>query len=149
MVSGEVGLGGPVGMRWCHGRAGGTPDSCPAGHVRTCWYASPYGREWLGSGELTACTATPFYPVLSPPVHTPCEEDNGGCSHLCLLSPREPFYSCACPTGVQLQDNGKTCKAGEAEHWHWRGQVGPGLVGVAVSSQSNKHGSLFTRFGSI
>uniref|UniRef100_G1T5U5 LDL receptor related protein 5 n=1 Tax=Oryctolagus cuniculus TaxID=9986 RepID=G1T5U5_RABIT len=55
-----------------------------------------------------------------PSLHTRCEEDNGGCSHLCLLSPREPFYACACPTGVQLQDNGRTCKAGEA----WRGVGG-------------------------
>ncbi|KAL4830050.1 hypothetical protein H8958_013925 [Nasalis larvatus] len=50
-----------------------------------------------------------------PFFHTRCEEDNGGCSHLCLLSPREPFYTCACPTGVQLQDNGRTCKAGAEE----------------------------------
>lgn len=104
------------------------------------WDARPYGRERLGNGELTDCTATSFHSVLFPPVHTPCEEGNGGCSHLCLLSPREPFYSCACPTGVQLQDNGKTCKAGEAEHWHWQGQVGPGLVSVAVTTQS-KHGA--------
>uniref|UniRef100_A0A7M4FX17 Low-density lipoprotein receptor-related protein n=1 Tax=Crocodylus porosus TaxID=8502 RepID=A0A7M4FX17_CROPO len=47
--------------------------------------------------------------------HTPCEEKNGGCSHLCLLSPRDPFYSCACPTGVQLEHDGKTCKAGAEE----------------------------------
>uniref|UniRef100_A0A7M4EUS4 Low-density lipoprotein receptor-related protein n=1 Tax=Crocodylus porosus TaxID=8502 RepID=A0A7M4EUS4_CROPO len=51
----------------------------------------------------------------SPDVHTPCEEKNGGCSHLCLLSPRDPFYSCACPTGVQLEHDGKTCKAGAEE----------------------------------
>lgn len=55
-----------------------------------------------------------FWNFLSP-VHTQCEEDNGGCSHLCLLSPREPFYTCACPTGVQLQDDGKACKAGETQ----------------------------------
>lgn len=47
-------------------------------------------------------------------VHTPCEENNGGCSHLCLLSPRDPFYSCACPTGVQLEDDGRTCKSGRS-----------------------------------
>ncbi|XP_019510261.1 PREDICTED: LOW QUALITY PROTEIN: low-density lipoprotein receptor-related protein 5-like [Hipposideros armiger] len=54
-------------------------------------------------------------PERQPYFRTQCEEDNGGCSHLCLLSPREPFYTCACPTGVQLQDNGKTCKAGAEE----------------------------------
>lgn len=60
-----------------------------------------------------SCSRAFPHSVLSSPVHTRCAEDNGGCSHLCLLSPREPFYTCACPTGVQLQDNGKTCKAGE------------------------------------
>ncbi|KAL2303465.1 hypothetical protein Nmel_008733 [Mimus melanotis] len=52
-------------------------------------------------------------PDRQPYFHTPCEDNNGGCSHLCLLSPRDPFYSCACPTGVQLEDDGRTCKAGK------------------------------------
>lgn len=67
----------------------------------------------LRGREGPALELTLGLPCLS--VHTQCEEDNGGCSHLCLLSPREPFYTCACPTGVQLQDNGKTCKAGAEE----------------------------------
>lgn len=72
-----------------------------------------------GAGLRGPCSGTFSHPALLPcfPVHTQCEEDNGGCSHLCLLSPREPFYTCACPTGVQLQDNGKTCKAGETGRW--------------------------------
>ncbi|KAL4622812.1 serine/threonine-protein phosphatase 6 regulatory subunit 3 isoform X2 [Arapaima gigas] len=49
-----------------------------------------------------------------PEIHTPCAEGNGGCSHLCLLSPVEPFYSCACPTGVRLQEDGKACRPGKA-----------------------------------
>lgn len=40
-------------------------------------------------------------------IHTPCNNENGGCSHLCLLKPEG--YSCACPTGIKLQDDGKTC----------------------------------------
>uniref|UniRef100_W5KCE8 Low density lipoprotein receptor-related protein 5 n=1 Tax=Astyanax mexicanus TaxID=7994 RepID=W5KCE8_ASTMX len=47
-----------------------------------------------------------------PYIHTPCSDDNGGCSHLCLLSPSPPFYSCACPTGVKLREDGKTCRPG-------------------------------------
>ncbi|CAN9499060.1 unnamed protein product [Ophioblennius macclurei] len=47
-----------------------------------------------------------------PNIRTPCSYQNGGCSHLCLLSPVEPFYSCGCPTGVQLEADGKTCKQG-------------------------------------
>ncbi|XP_006642533.3 low-density lipoprotein receptor-related protein 5 [Lepisosteus oculatus] len=50
-----------------------------------------------------------------PNIPTPCVHNNGGCTHLCLLSPEEPFYSCACPTGVQLQEDGKTCKPGAQE----------------------------------
>lgn len=47
-----------------------------------------------------------------PYIQTPCSDNNGYCSHLCLLSPVQPFYSCACPTGVQLKPDGKTCKPG-------------------------------------
>ncbi|XP_052860473.1 low-density lipoprotein receptor-related protein 4-like [Anopheles cruzii] len=44
----------------------------------------------------------------------PCAHKNGGCSYLCLLKPAS--YSCACPIGIQLQDNGKTCKSGPANY---------------------------------
>ncbi|KAG9475315.1 low-density lipoprotein receptor-related protein 5 [Eleutherodactylus coqui] len=53
-----------------------------------------------------------FSQERQPHFHTSCDDNNGGCSHLCLLSPRDPFYSCACPTGVQLMEDGKSCKIG-------------------------------------
>ena len=40
-----------------------------------------------------------------------CQLANGGCSYLCLLSSEPPFYSCACPTGIQLSADNRTCKA--------------------------------------
>lgn len=47
-----------------------------------------------------------------PYKHTPCALNNGGCSHLCLLSTVSPAgYTCACPTGVKLIDN-FTCANG-------------------------------------
>ncbi|KDR08547.1 Low-density lipoprotein receptor-related protein 6 [Zootermopsis nevadensis] len=49
-----------------------------------------------------------------PPGDTPCHNKNGGCSHLCLLAPYPPGYSCACPTGVKLLDN-TTCANGPQE----------------------------------
>ncbi|PNF27659.1 hypothetical protein B7P43_G15338 [Cryptotermes secundus] len=49
-----------------------------------------------------------------PPGDTPCRHGNGGCSHLCLLAPYPPGYSCACPTGVKLIDN-MTCANGPQE----------------------------------
>jgi low-density lipoprotein receptor-related protein 1 (alpha-2-macroglobulin receptor) len=49
----------------------------------------------------------------------PCEIDNGGCSHLCLISSGNN-YSCACPSSFQLdQTNGKTCIA-NCSAWHFR-----------------------------
>ncbi|KAM9468136.1 low-density lipoprotein receptor-related protein 6 [Clarias gariepinus] len=45
-------------------------------------------------------------------VASPCSVKNGDCSHLCLLSPVKPYYQCACPTGVQLLEDNKTCRDG-------------------------------------
>ncbi|KAG5887975.1 hypothetical protein JTB14_035048 [Gonioctena quinquepunctata] len=39
-----------------------------------------------------------------------CSNKNGGCTHLCLLKPEG--HSCACPTGIKLGDDGKTCADG-------------------------------------
>ncbi|XP_054717262.1 low-density lipoprotein receptor-related protein 6-like [Uloborus diversus] len=51
-----------------------------------------------------------YHQDRQPPGPTPCDKNNGGCSHLCLLSAYKPFYSCACPTGVRLKNDGKTCE---------------------------------------
>ncbi|XP_068581233.1 LOW QUALITY PROTEIN: low-density lipoprotein receptor-related protein 4 [Cebidichthys violaceus] len=45
-------------------------------------------------------------------VRNPCAVSNGGCSHLCLLAPAPKASSCACPTGINLQTDGKTCTPG-------------------------------------
>lgn len=47
---------------------------------------------------------------IQPDVYTKCSVDNGGCSHLCLLTPTG--HSCACPTGIALKADGKTCEKG-------------------------------------
>ena len=40
----------------------------------------------------------------------PCSTNNGGCSHLCLLSTVDPkHYSCDCPTGMILSNDSLTC----------------------------------------
>ncbi|KAF7248253.1 Low-density lipoprotein receptor-related protein 6 [Varanus komodoensis] len=56
-----------------------------------------------------------FSQQRQPSATNPCGTDNGGCSHLCLMSPVKPSYQCACPTGVKLLDNEKTCKDGAIE----------------------------------
>ncbi|KAJ7377405.1 hypothetical protein OS493_029303 [Desmophyllum pertusum] len=47
-------------------------------------------------------------PVASPMNRPPCRINNGGCSHLCLLAPGGK-YKCACPNGVELEADNKTC----------------------------------------
>ena len=41
-----------------------------------------------------------------------CKVDNGGCSHLCLMAPVKRGHTCACPTGILLQDDGLNCANG-------------------------------------
>lgn len=40
-----------------------------------------------------------------------CGSDNGGCSHLCLPNPQG--YSCACPTGIIINPDNKSCPDGK------------------------------------
>lgn len=41
-------------------------------------------------------------------IRNPCAVRNGGCSHMCLL--KKSKYTCACPIGVKLTEDGRTCK---------------------------------------
>ncbi|XP_055996988.1 low-density lipoprotein receptor-related protein 4-like isoform X3 [Ostrea edulis] len=44
-----------------------------------------------------------------PQVHSECNSNNGGCSHLCLMAPLPRGHSCACPTGILLRKDNRTC----------------------------------------
>ncbi|XP_021915388.1 low-density lipoprotein receptor-related protein 4 isoform X2 [Zootermopsis nevadensis] len=46
------------------------------------------------------------------PVPTMCQAKNGGCSHLCLLAPLPKGHTCACPIGIKLLEDGRTCALG-------------------------------------
>lgn len=55
-----------------------------------------------------------YHPLRQPSFKNPCGDNNGGCSHLCLLSPTENgtvTYKCACPDQFYLERDGKTCSA--------------------------------------
>ncbi|PSN54231.1 Low-density lipoprotein receptor-related protein 4 [Blattella germanica] len=43
-----------------------------------------------------------------------CGRNNGGCSHLCLRTPLS--YTCACPTGILLREDKKTCNTSPATY---------------------------------
>lgn len=47
-------------------------------------------------------------------VVNPCAIRNGDCSHICLLNPKN--YTCACPIGVKLTEDRKTCKEGPSNY---------------------------------
>lgn len=52
-----------------------------------------------------------FNETRQPKSANPCGTNNGGCSHLCLLSSMTPeHYTCACPTGVVLKEDQRTCR---------------------------------------
>ncbi|UYV71351.1 LRP6 [Cordylochernes scorpioides] len=59
---------------------------------------------------ISPMTVKIFEKDMQPYKSTPCHKNNGGCTHLCLLSPTQPFYKCACPSGILLKDDGKTCE---------------------------------------
>lgn len=51
-----------------------------------------------------------FHPQRQPPIpRYHCNEDNSGCSHLCL--PNSTSFSCACPTGFKLLSDNKFCSS--------------------------------------
>ncbi|XP_050692314.1 low-density lipoprotein receptor-related protein 6-like [Eriocheir sinensis] len=60
-------------------------------------------QHQIGAG-LSPMYLHVYDPAQQPHVHTPCQKNNGGCSHLCLAAPPPKNYSCACPTGVKLLD---------------------------------------------
>ncbi len=52
-----------------------------------------------------------YHPLRQLPYDNPCGDNNGGCSHLCLISPGGQSYSCLCPNNFVLKNDNKTCIA--------------------------------------
>lgn len=69
-------------------------------------------REMI-HGENVPMDIKVWDPSRQPISSTPCDNNNAGCSHLCLLSPSPPGYMCACPTGIRLINN-HTCADGKS-----------------------------------
>lgn len=73
--------------------------------------------KWTGRNEtvLKVTTQLPsdirvIHPLRQPRYASPCSDNNGGCSHLCLLAAVEPHYACACPDQFLLLADNKTCE---------------------------------------
>jgi len=54
------------------------------------------------NGNLSPLDVHVFSRERQPFFQTPCHIENGGCSHLCLLSSSLPGFTCSCPTGIKL-----------------------------------------------
>ncbi|KAK3083345.1 hypothetical protein FSP39_020255 [Pinctada imbricata] len=52
-----------------------------------------------------------YHPLKQPKGKNPCGTNNGGCSHLCLISPGGQNFTCACPNDFLLSQDGTTCVA--------------------------------------
>jgi len=75
--------------------------------------ATPIGRIGLLKVTQHPGAKSDVYDIVVVVANSSCLRDNGGCSHLCLLSPSsDEGFSCACPTGVTLSDDNVTCHHG-------------------------------------
>ncbi|XP_064097645.1 low-density lipoprotein receptor-related protein 6-like [Macrobrachium nipponense] len=81
---------------------------CNVGDKRLC-----EEQKQLGT-NLSPMYIHVYDQARQPYKKTPCQEKNGGCSHLCLAAPAPNEFTCACPTGVKLIDN-FTCSDGPEE----------------------------------
>lgn len=52
-----------------------------------------------------------YHPLHQLPYNNPCGQNNGHCSHLCLIKPGGTDYKCACPNNFVLGADNKTCTA--------------------------------------
>uniref|UniRef100_A0A8K9VBI4 EGF-like domain-containing protein n=1 Tax=Oncorhynchus mykiss TaxID=8022 RepID=A0A8K9VBI4_ONCMY len=87
-------------------------------HEEKLYWTDWQSRSIQSSNKMTVGNIYQIYIALSPTsvphslVQSPCAVNNGGCSHLCLLAPPPKGSSCTCPTGINLQLDGKTCAHG-------------------------------------
>ncbi|GAB6028318.1 hypothetical protein CHUAL_002491 [Chamberlinius hualienensis] len=52
-----------------------------------------------------------YHRLSQPEYRNPCGDNNGGCSHLCLISPGGNTYKCSCPSSFYLDKDNRSCIA--------------------------------------
>lgn len=52
-----------------------------------------------------------IHPLHQPAYANPCGDNNGGCSHLCLIQAGGTNFTCSCPDQFILLEDGKSCEA--------------------------------------
>lgn len=98
-------------------------------------------NKWTGA-DVLAIDRTSSQPFGIQILHSsrqpregfsPCAENNGGCSHLCLLSVSR-MYKCECPHVMQLSADNKTCVQNEHVLLF---MVGTEIRGVDIAQSSH------------
>lgn len=73
-------------------------------------------KELLIEDQFLPMDIHVFSKDRQPPFDSECLRNNGGCSHLCLLSSTNPHgYSCQCSIGIKMLEDGKNCAPGARE----------------------------------
>ena len=72
--------------------------------------------KWSGHNETVIATTIQLpndvrviHPLRQPAYANPCGDNNGGCTHLCLIAAGGNTSTCACPDQFTLRDDQKTC----------------------------------------
>ncbi|MEQ2208960.1 Low-density lipoprotein receptor- protein 4 [Xenoophorus captivus] len=66
-----------------------------------------------------------------------CAWRNGGCTHLCL--PRPNGTSCACPTGIQLKGDGRSCDNSPETYLIFSNRVSVRRISLDTSDHTDVH----------
>lgn len=79
-----------------------------------------------------------YHPLRQLPYENPCGDKNGGCSHLCLISPGGQSFSCACPNNFVLLRDNKTCIANCTRGQHRCGGVDDRCIPIFWTCDGDK-----------
>ncbi|KAJ2950742.1 hypothetical protein O0L34_g9004 [Tuta absoluta] len=86
-------------------------------------------RRTLGAGVAGLMDVRVFHKERAN-MPNRCGQNNSGCSHLCLLKPGG--RSCACPIGIKLGKDGKTCTNGPINYLIFAHRVDIRIVSLDV-----------------
>lgn len=75
-----------------------------------------------------------LFPVLG---FNKCSKRNGGCTHLCL--PRPNGTSCACPTGILLKGDGRSCDDSPETYLLFSNRISVRRISLDTSDHTDVH----------
>lgn len=74
---------------------------------------------------------------LASPGFNKCGRRNGGCTHLCL--PRPNGTSCACPTGILLKGDGRSCDDSPETYLLFSNRVSVRRISLDTNDHTDVH----------